>query len=144
MPGSEPGPAAGRVLFAVLHLLDRQLVDRRGRYAGKVDDLELTPDEDGTLFVSAVISGPGALSRRLGARRLGAWLERALACLGDPPANDPHIPFTRISDVGDHVTVAAEHHELATFAAGRWVRDHVIHHIPGSRVKPTEESEERG
>jgi hypothetical protein len=32
---------AGRTLEAALHLLDRQLVDKDGRLAGKVDDLEL-------------------------------------------------------------------------------------------------------
>ena len=30
---------AGRTLEAALHLLDRQLVDKDGRLAGKVDDL---------------------------------------------------------------------------------------------------------
>jgi hypothetical protein len=45
--------------------------------------------------------------------------------------------------VGDHVTLAANHDEMATFAAGRWVRDHIIHHIPGSRVRPPG-PEERG
>ena len=38
---------AGRVLEAGLQLLDRQLVDRYGRLAGKVDDLELELPEGG-------------------------------------------------------------------------------------------------
>ena len=65
----------GRVLDAGLHLLDRQLVDANGQLAGKVDDLELTPSEDGqALYVTAILSGAGALAARL-AKRQGSWLE---------------------------------------------------------------------
>jgi hypothetical protein len=56
----------GRVLEAGLHLLDRQLIDADGRLAGKVDDLELEiPSGGGPPVVTAILSGPGALSRRL-------------------------------------------------------------------------------
>ena len=44
---------AGRVLEAGLHLLDRQLVDRDGRLAGKVDDLEFELPEGGPPVVTA-------------------------------------------------------------------------------------------
>ena len=57
--------AAGRVLDAGLHLLDRQLVDRDGRLCGKVDDLELeVPDDGGLPVVTALISTAPASSRR--------------------------------------------------------------------------------
>src|ERR671923_285859 len=66
---------AGRALEAGLQLLDRQLIDKDGRLAGKVDDLELElPEGGGPPVVTAILSGPGALSRRVGGR-LGAWLE---------------------------------------------------------------------
>ena len=74
---------AGRVLEAGLHLLDRQLVDRDGRLAGKVDDLELElPEGGGPPLVTAVLAGPGALGRRIGGR-LGAFVEAAANRLRD-------------------------------------------------------------
>jgi sporulation protein YlmC with PRC-barrel domain len=50
-------PAAGRVLHAQLHLLDRQLVDQAdGHFAGKVDDVELDLKADPPV-VAALICG---------------------------------------------------------------------------------------
>jgi len=92
-----------RRLWAGLHLLDRQLVDRDGRMAGMVDDLELDYSEDkGQLYVVSILSGPGALANR----------------------------FSR--DIGNHITLAADADEVGTASAERWFRDHVIAHIPGS------------
>ena len=84
---------AGRVLDAGLHLLDRQLVDKDGRLAGKVDDLELTfPEGGGPPQVTAILAGPGALSRRIGGR-FGSWLEAVANRLrdgdDDHPVDDP-------------------------------------------------------
>lgn len=56
---SEP-TGAGRRVWAVLELLDRQLVDRDGRLVGKVDDVEfeLPDDPDGLpCWVSALLVG---------------------------------------------------------------------------------------
>jgi sporulation protein YlmC with PRC-barrel domain len=59
-------------LDGAFSLLDRQLLDRDGRMLGKVDDIELTQQEDG-LAITAVLTGPAALLHRLGGR-LGARL----------------------------------------------------------------------
>jgi sporulation protein YlmC with PRC-barrel domain len=130
----------GRVLYAGLHLLDRQIVDRAGRRCGKVDDLELEPDAaSGRLHVVGLLSGPGALAYRTGHHRLGRWLQRVNAFVfpHDDPEHDPvFIPFGRVADVGDHVTLAADHREVASHSGERWVRDHVIGRIPGSGNAP--------
>lgn len=125
-----------RVLHAGLQLLDRQLVDRNGRLCGKVDDLELAKNEDGTLYVSAILTGPGALLIRSRYDRLGRWLRR-MAPATFPATEDPvnRIPMARVADIGNHVTLSLEAHEVATYAAERWVRDHVIDHIPGSKFR---------
>ena len=126
---------AGRVLHAGLQVLDRQLVDRTGRLCGKVDDLELTePDEQGRLYVAAVLSGPGALLARTGHVRLGTWLRRVTAFALPGDRDDPvRVPFNRVADIGNHITLSLDAEEVATFAGERWMRDHVIGHIPGSR-----------
>ena len=64
-----------RRLWAGLHLLDRQLVDRDGRMAGMVDDLELDYSEDkGQLYVVSILSGPGALANRFSRDAFGGWM----------------------------------------------------------------------
>jgi sporulation protein YlmC with PRC-barrel domain len=129
------------VLSAGLQLLDRQIVDRDGKRCGKVDDVELARADDGTLHVTAVLSGPGALAYRMGRHRLGRWLQHTAGQVFDGALDgrDPvRIPFGRIADIGDHVTVAADRAQLATFAVERWVRDHVVGHIPGSGHDATE------
>jgi sporulation protein YlmC with PRC-barrel domain len=52
---------------ALLHLMDRQLIDADGRFLGKVDDVELT-QRDAGLTITALLTGPAALLGRLGGR----------------------------------------------------------------------------
>ncbi len=127
--------AAGRTLYAALHLLDRQMEDRDGRLCGKVDDLELEQREGSSnLYVAAVLSGPGTLAYRLGARRFGRWLQRVNAFLLPRPEGDPaRIPFSDVVEMGAHISLSCRADDLATATAERWARDHVIDHIPGNR-----------
>jgi sporulation protein YlmC with PRC-barrel domain len=132
--------SGGRQYYLALHLLDRQLVDRQGRFVGKVDDLDLERGETGSLYVTAIRSGPGVLTRRLGGHTLGPWLERANRLLGsgsgevDVDVDDAsRLPFSRVADIGSAVEVAAEQEELPTQSSHRWVAEHVLRHIPGSR-----------
>jgi sporulation protein YlmC with PRC-barrel domain len=127
------------VYWAALRLLDRQIVDREGRMAGNVDDLELTADADGRIHVSALLAGPGVLANRLGAKRFGRWLRRVHATIEGPPDEDPaRIPIARVADIGDHITVSLRHEDMGTFHGERWTRDHLIGRIPGSGHEPPE------
>ena len=132
--------AAARRLYAGLELLDRQLLDRHDRPCGKVDDLELERDPGtGRLHVSAILAGPGVLATRLHRRGWGRWVERMISQTA--PSREPaplRIPFGRVSDAGNHVSLAVEHEDLATFATERWTRDHVVSHLPGSRHRAAE------
>jgi len=129
--------AAGRTLWAGLHLLDRQLVDHDGAMAGCIDDLELTQDgEAGPLYVSAIIAGSGALAYRFGARRLGRWVRAAHTTISDGDDDPTRIPFNVVSDIGSHITLGANRDQLGTAVVEHWVRDHLIGHIPGSRHAP--------
>jgi hypothetical protein len=126
---------AGRVLHVTLDLLDRQLRDRDGIECGKVDDLELERDEDGRLWVSAILAGPGHLLYRLRGRRLGAWVQRAYRHAGSPPGDEEdhgRIPVVLAAQIGANVDLAVARTDLATFAGERWIGDHVIGHIPGN------------
>jgi sporulation protein YlmC with PRC-barrel domain len=127
---------AARVLHAALQLLDRQLVDREGLQCGKVDDLELSePDEQGHVYVHAILSGPGALLGRTGHDRLGSWLRRAARQVIPIDRDDPvAIPMRYVADIGDHIALSLQASETASSGTERWVRDHVIGHIPGSGI----------
>jgi sporulation protein YlmC with PRC-barrel domain len=124
---------AGRVLEAGLHLLDRQLVDKDGRLAGKVDDLELElPESGGPPVVTAILAGPGALSRRLGGR-FGAWLEAVANRLREGDDRRPaRIPFTAVKSIGSAVDLSVAKAELETDRLEAWTREHVIGRLPGA------------
>jgi hypothetical protein len=125
-------PLTGRVYHAALHLLDRQLRDRNGVLCGNVDDLELDRNESGTWYVTAVLAGPGHLLYRMGRRTSGSWLSRLTTHIERSSLDDPgSIPYDRVSDIGVTVDLAVDADDVATFAAERWVRDHVVGHIPG-------------
>jgi sporulation protein YlmC with PRC-barrel domain len=125
---------AGQVLHAGLHLLDRQVRDRHGRLCGKVDDLEIERVSDGPIYVTAILTGPGHLLYRMGRRHLGGWLEQLTVHIERSSLDDPgRIPYHHVSHIGTTVDLAIDADDVATFAAERWTRDHVIGHIPGSR-----------
>lgn len=85
------------VLDAVLHLMDRQVVDVDGLMVCKVDDLELMEYGDRTLAVTGLLAGPNAWIPRFGGR-LGAKLVTQWRRLGIEQA-DRDLPW-RI-DVAD-------------------------------------------
>jgi sporulation protein YlmC with PRC-barrel domain len=126
--------AGGRVLWAGLQLLDHQLVDRHGRLAGKVDDLEVD-DLDGTgrLYVTAILSGPGVLSQRLGRTRIGGWIRDAHRVLTPGEGDPARIPFDKVSEISSSVVLTVDADDLGSSAGEDWVRRHVISHIPGNR-----------
>ena len=128
---------AGREVWAGLHLLDRQLVDRDGRLAGNADDIELEPGDDGkALFATGIYSGPGALSYRFGWRRFGRWRERAHAALDADVRRLSPIPFALVTELGSSIHLAADADDLPASASEKWVRDHLVGRIPGSDHAP--------
>jgi sporulation protein YlmC with PRC-barrel domain len=128
---------SGRILEAGLHLLDRQLIDANGRLAGKVDDLELkVPEGGGPPVVTAILSGPGALSRRIGGRT-GAWLEAVANRLrGGDDRRPAHVSFAYVKRIGSAVDLSVAKAELETDRLEAWTRDHLIGHLPGAGDAP--------
>jgi sporulation protein YlmC with PRC-barrel domain len=93
-------------LDAVLHLLDRQVVDVEDRLVGKVDDVELTVFDDGVLGVTGLLSGPAALVPRLGDDGLGRRLHEFWRRLGTAPVDhdDPYrIDLELVARLGSAV-----------------------------------------
>jgi sporulation protein YlmC with PRC-barrel domain len=128
---------AGHSLDAGMRLLDRQLIDRDGMLAGKVDDLELTPSEEDprVLYVTAILAGPGALAGRLGGR-LGHWIERISARLREERDRPARVPFGVVKELGTAVDLWVPKEELETDRLEEWVRQHAIGKIPGAEHAP--------
>lgn len=125
-----PPPAAGRVLDAHLHLLDRKVHDRNDVPISTVDDLELSgierdrPIDPGAPAptVSALLSGPVLATRIFGGRPPMSRLNR--------------IPWSDITDVDVVVSLGVDGDTLDLTWTERWVRDKIIGRIPGGRHDP--------
>src|SRR3954469_402124 len=115
-----------------LRLLDRQVVDRDGGMICKVDDVELTPADDGGYVVTALLAGPLALGPRLPGR-LGRWVVAlARRWSNDAQPGPRRIPFERVTDLGSAISLDRSREELGIAAAEDWARQHLIDPIPGS------------
>jgi hypothetical protein len=126
--------ADGRRIWAVLELLDRQLVARDGRLVGKVDDVEFElPDDPAALpHVSALVSGVGALAAQIGGatgRALAAAEQRLAA---DRNRHPSRIDLALVTDIGSGIELAVDHDELDVNHAEQWTRDVIIDKIPGA------------
>jgi hypothetical protein len=129
---------AARVLDAALELLDRQLIDRDGRLAGNVDDVELTlPDgwperRTGELpAVTALLSGPGVLAERFGGS-LGRGWAALHKRLHPGTSGEGRIPLAMVRDIGSAITLSISRNDLASDRMEIWFRDNVIAKIPGA------------
>jgi hypothetical protein len=122
----------GRRLDAALRLLDHQLVDRDGRLCGKVDDLELERRDDGSLVVTGILTGPGALGPRLpgvlGRATVAVW--RRLH--GDAEPGASRIPWERVAAIDSAVRVTMSRTGLPTYGLERWARENVVEKLPGA------------
>ena len=123
----------GRLLRLAVQLLDRQLVDRDDLMCGKVDDVEIVVTDDGAAHVAALLSGPGVLAGRMGHRRFGAWRERMESALESPGHRSTRIPMTDVRRIDDAVHLSVPRDRLASMGTERWVRDHVIGHLPAGQ-----------
>ncbi len=117
----------GRLVDARLHLLDRQLLNEHEDPVGIVDDLELSGVElDGDVAegspapqVTALLSGRVVATRILG---------------GAPPRSlMQQIPWKLVDAVGVVVTLKQTDETFDVDWVERWLRDHIIRHIPGGR-----------
>jgi sporulation protein YlmC with PRC-barrel domain len=119
---------------AHLELLDRQIVDHDGASVGKVDDVELEQREDGRIYVTALLTGPGALGPRLGGAIstlvVGTWSR--LSGRTEPV----RIEWSAVASVGIVIKLAVAQASVATDGFEVWMRDRIIAAIPGSKVLP--------
>ena len=123
-----------RQLHANLHLLDRQVISADdGHPVCKIDDLELTFDEQGRPYVVSILTGPLALGPRL-----GGLVGRLMVAVTElfRPEEDPgpqRLPMRLVSDINSAVTVGGTPQEAAL---EHWARVDLIAPLPGSGAEP--------
>jgi sporulation protein YlmC with PRC-barrel domain len=113
-------------------LLDRQIVDRDGRPVGKVDDVELTYDDDGVPRVTGLLLGQQVLGERIGGA-LGRWISAVARRMSEPPDQPPiRIGMAWVSEVDSAVHLSVARELVAEPPLEGWLRDHLISRIPGA------------
>jgi hypothetical protein len=120
-----------------LRLLDHQIDGPGGAALAKVDDIELELRDTG-LVATALLCGPGALGPRLPGR-VGLWTTAVWRRLSlDPNPTPIRIPLLAVRDISAVVTVTVEA-ELAVsrrLTVERWLAEHLVERLPGSRSEP--------
>ena len=99
-------------------VLDRSLLDSRGKRAGKVDDLLLElPDDGGPPVVAAIVTGPLALTERA-PRPLPACLRLLYRLAGVREPRPAHVAWQHVTsiDVAVHLDLEREAAGLDTLA----------------------------
>lgn len=114
-------------------VLDKQLVDRRGRLMGKADGIVLELREGAPPRVVAIEQGGVTLGRRLGPR-CARWMRALAQAFAITDGEPRRYPFTAILDVGRDVRLDLDAEECGAWAWERWLRTHVVARIPGSGV----------
>jgi hypothetical protein len=121
-----------RELDASRTLLDHLVMDLEGKPFGRVDDLELTIQEDGPPQVTALLLGPLGLGPRLGGR-LGTWWVAVARRLRPEASPEPmRIPAAAIIEFrpGEvKVGLLRTEHEPRLLS---WTGEKVVNPIPGS------------
>lgn len=119
------------MLNLVRDVLDKQLRDRNGQNIGRVDGiiLEWKPGEQPE--VVAVEAGYEVLARRIG-HRTAKFVNAIVRLLHIPAEPRTRIAWLQIRNIGIDITIEADESEIGTQRLERWLRRHVVSHIPMS------------
>ena len=113
-------------------ILDKQLIDRRGRKMGRVDGLVFEYSDSGAPRVARIEVGAVVLANRLGERYAG-WV-RAISRRWGPERLEPYaIPWAAVRRIDrNDIDVAFDFEQSELVEWERWLRERIISRIPGS------------
>ncbi len=128
-PPPDSASVAARLIDARLHLLDRQVLDRRGLPVTTVDDIALSeipagplPEDGPSPTITALLSGAFRFTRIFGGRPPTSRLDR--------------ISWSDLAEIGTAIRLRAARDTLPVGWFERWAARHVIGKIPGGRHDP--------
>ncbi|MFD1210682.1 hypothetical protein ACFQ36_01325 [Arthrobacter sp. GCM10027362] len=120
---------AGKTFDAVLHLLDRQVLDVDKLPVTAVDDVELSDIPDGHIaegtpgpVITNLLTGSVLGTRMFGGRPPSSRLKR--------------IPWRHLAELGTALRLNVHGEDLDVAWTERWVQQHIIGRIPGGRHDP--------
>ncbi len=114
-------------------VLDKQVVDEEETQMGRVDGLVLELRDSGPPRVEAIELGFVVLARRVHPW-VERWAERLHRRLGVRKSARQRVPWAKVEDVTPHhIQLAVKLKETPAFDWERWLRNHVVAKIPGSR-----------
>lgn len=118
-------------MHIVRDLLDKQLIDVNWQPMGRVDGLamEVRPGEQPR--ITTVCVGGTVLTKRLPGF-VGRWSTALVRRYGIRHGVPVLIPWPRVMRVDTVVRADVDAGESGAMASSRWVRDHIIDHIPGA------------
>jgi sporulation protein YlmC with PRC-barrel domain len=130
-----------RSLWIALQLLDRQILDDRGRPVAKVDDIELGLDPADELpTVTALLCGPAALGGRFG-RPLGGFLQGFRRLMRGADGDEPlAVSMNLVVEIGPALKLDTNRESLPVTEVEEFLGQHVIGHIPGSGIPGPEDT----
>src|SRR4051794_28839451 len=118
-------------MLLVKEVLDKEMVDRHGHKAGKVDDILIEIRQDGPPVVTALLTGPGSLHPVF-----GSWIEssvRWLRRLVLGVVQDPQplvIPWAHVEKIDVVVQLSIDRDESRTMGTETAVWERWIRRIP--------------
>ena len=112
-------------------VLDQELIDRNGTKMGRVDGLVLIIDGDGPPRVDAFELGFVVLAQRI-SPRLERWLQAVRSRGSVRKVARQIVPWSSVEEITpSHIKVGIDALPTPSFDWERWLRAHVIAHIPG-------------
>src|ERR687888_2068991 len=127
--------AQSRKLRLIRDVLDKLLVDRDGVPLGRVDGIVLVVGgKDSCPRVAQIETGLATLARRLNARFARAlhWSIRNVGLRWRRPVR---IPWSNVESLGKELKLDVSAKNSRLLERERWLRDHIIRHIPGKVMK---------
>jgi hypothetical protein len=116
-------------MIALVHdVLDKQIKDRDGEKAGRVDGIVLTVRDGKPPLVRYVEVGPITLLSRF-SRRLARWYARYDAELGPGRGQPFRIPWTRLTREGPTIAMDLDVEATSINALEDWLRTRIVERI---------------
>ena len=113
-------------IFSVRDILDSQLETSDQIEIGRVADITVERQNDGTLIITHIITGPQALAGRV-SLRLKALFRFILR-----DRFEHSIPMSEIKEFGPTLHLHGKAENYAVGQSERWIADHILRWIPGS------------
>ena len=123
---SRRGRRAGEPIQVMRDLMDGELLAGDGRALGRVDDVAAELDDDGTVRLVDIVTGPEALAGRV-ASRLRPVARRVFR-----GRLDSRIPLTEVEEVGPTIRLRGPAAAYRTGRSDRWVAERILRWIPWS------------